>query len=208
MKYQGRISQWQDDRGFGFVEPNGGGTRAFVHISEFVRAGRRPEEGSLIVYEVQKQQDGRVRAVNIRHARQRAKRLNKPAKTLRVSSLIVPLFAVLLLSAFWRGRLPVEALLGYLAVSALAFGFYALDKSAARKGRWRISERTLHLLGLAGGWPGAYYARHRLRHKSSKPAFVRVYWVTVMLNMLLLAWLSEGQRLAWMSGTLPWPVTH
>ncbi|MEH6454645.1 MAG: DUF1294 domain-containing protein, partial [Psychromonas sp.] len=32
MKFQGKISNWQDGKGFGFVEPTGGGQRAFVHI--------------------------------------------------------------------------------------------------------------------------------------------------------------------------------
>lgn len=33
MKLQGQVVNWNDDKGFGFVEPNGGGDRAFVHKS-------------------------------------------------------------------------------------------------------------------------------------------------------------------------------
>lgn len=32
MRLQGKISEWNDARGFGFVQPNGGGERCFVHI--------------------------------------------------------------------------------------------------------------------------------------------------------------------------------
>ena len=39
MKYQGRIQQWDDAKGFGFVEPNGGGIRAFAHIKALTIAG-------------------------------------------------------------------------------------------------------------------------------------------------------------------------
>ena len=32
MKLQGKIVNWNDKKGFGFVEPNGGGERAFMFI--------------------------------------------------------------------------------------------------------------------------------------------------------------------------------
>ncbi len=78
---------------------------------------------------------------------------------------------------------------GFMSVATYAV--YALDKSAARRKRRRVPERTLHLLALLGGWPGALLAQQRLRHKSGKPAFLRVFWLTVLLNgvlLMLLLW--------------------
>jgi len=71
---------------------------------------------------------------------------------------------------------------------------YAIDKSAARKGAWRTQESTLHLLSLAGGWPGALIAQQKLRHKTRKPSFRVVFWITVVLNCGAFLWLmtSEG----------------
>jgi uncharacterized membrane protein YsdA (DUF1294 family) len=66
---------------------------------------------------------------------------------------------------------------------------YALDKSAAKNGAWRTQESTLHLLSLAGGWPGALIAQQKLRHKSKKQTFRAVFWVTVLLNCGAFAWL-------------------
>lgn len=70
----------------------------------------------------------------------------------------------------------------YLAASIACVIAYYLDKSAARAGRRRISERSLLLLGLAGGWPGAILAQQWFRHKSSKQAFRVKFWCTVLLN--------------------------
>ena len=77
----------------------------------------------------------------------------------------------------------------YITLSMLAFVAYAIDKAAACKGGWRISENTLHLLDFLGGWPGGWIAQKFLRHKSSKQPFQRLYWVTVAWHCCALAWL-------------------
>lgn len=84
------------------------------------------------------------------------------------------------------GELPFVLLLLSLAVSCITFMAYAWDKSAAKHGKWRIRERALHLLSLAGGWPGALIAQKMLRHKSKKPSFQWLFWVTVALHCGLL----------------------
>jgi uncharacterized membrane protein YsdA (DUF1294 family) len=88
-------------------------------------------------------------------------------------------------------------LLVYLGLSLLAFLAYAFDKSAAVSGRWRIAEQTLHLVSLAGGWPGALLAQQLLRHKTSKQSFIFAFWLTVLLNV--------GLFVAWHAGLLPLP---
>ncbi|WP_342114989.1 DUF1294 domain-containing protein [Pseudoduganella sp. OTU4001] len=80
----------------------------------------------------------------------------------------------------------------YAVASVVCFIAYALDKSAARNGRHRTPERTLLLLGLAGGWPGALAAQQLLRHKSSKTSFLAKFWLTVVLNMAALVALQAG----------------
>ena len=80
----------------------------------------------------------------------------------------------------------------YAVASAVCFVVYALDKSAARQGRRRTPERTLLLLGLAGGWPGGLAAQQLLRHKSSKTSFLVKFWLTVMLNLAILIALQAG----------------
>lgn len=74
----------------------------------------------------------------------------------------------------------------YVAVSVVTYATYAWDKRAAIKKRQRVSEKTLHWLALVGGWPGAWCAQQQLRHKTQKTSFRRVYWVTVLLNIVVL----------------------
>lgn len=71
----------------------------------------------------------------------------------------------------------------YIILSVVTFIVYALDKSAAEQHRWRIQEKTLHLLSLLGGWPGAWIAQRMLRHKTQKVSFQIVYWATVGFNL-------------------------
>lgn len=48
---------------------------------------------------------------------------------------------------------------------------YGNDKHRARKNRWRISEKTLIILALAGGSAGAWLGMQLFRHKTQKPLF-------------------------------------
>ena len=91
------------------------------------------------------------------------------------------------------GRIAFEVLALYGIASVVTFCAYALDKSAARGGRWRTPESTLQGLALIGGWPGALLAQQWLRHKSSKPRFLALFWAIVVLNLGLLVALHWQQ---------------
>lgn len=108
---------------------------------------------------------------------------------MRIASILS--LAALYAFAITAWGMPPMAGALYLAASLACFALYAIDKSAARAGRWRISENTLLLVGLACGWPGGVLAQQWLRHKSSKPAFRTRFWVTVGANLLAFAWLAS-----------------
>jgi uncharacterized membrane protein YsdA (DUF1294 family) len=75
-------------------------------------------------------------------------------------------------------------ILGWTVLTSLvAFGAYWADKRRARAGRRRTRERTLHLLSLVGGWPGAFIAQRAFRHKTRDVRFLAVYWATVALHL-------------------------
>jgi uncharacterized membrane protein YsdA (DUF1294 family)/cold shock CspA family protein len=188
MRYQGKITNWKDDKGFGFITPNGGGRQIFVHIKSFANRQRRPVGNEFITYELKTDAEGRVRAERVALV---GERLPSTASSRRsnVPLALIAAFFIFVAGAVVAGNLPLAVLGLYFAASIVAFVAYALDKSAARHDRWRTQESTLHLFGLVGGWPGALAAQRLIRHKSKKQSFQIVFWVTVILNCSALGWL-------------------
>ena len=59
------------------------------------------------------------------------------------------------------------ALLVWLAgVNVVTFALYGIDKYRAKKGRWRIPEKTLLLLPLLGGSVGGILGMAAFHHKT------------------------------------------
>jgi uncharacterized membrane protein YsdA (DUF1294 family)/cold shock CspA family protein len=188
MRHQGKITTWKDDKGFGFITPNGGGEAVFLHVSSLANRQRRPEGNEFVSYELATDAKGRPQAKAVAFVGERAEGRAAPGR-----SALPPLFAagffVLLGVLAWLGWLPLAVLGLYAAASVVAFLAYGHDKSAAVRDVWRVKENTLHLFSLLGGWPGALAAQRLFRHKSSKASFQTTYWITVMLNCAALAWL-------------------
>jgi len=65
VRLEGRLTQWNDDRGFGFIVPAQGGPEVFVHISAFPRDGRRPMLGEAVSFEIGIDKDRRRQAHGI-----------------------------------------------------------------------------------------------------------------------------------------------
>lgn len=188
MRYQGRIESWDDGKGFGFVTPNGGGDKAFVHIKAFLGGQRRPVDGDLITYKVKLDQQRRLQATEIRFPAIRKKQ-PPPSRKHPPAVLFCVAFCIVVALATSTGKIPLLIPSIYAAMSIVTFIAYAIDKHAAQRNRWRTPEKTLHLLGLVGGWPGALVAQRMLHHKSSKEAFQTVYRVTVLVNCSAFLWL-------------------
>ncbi len=188
MRFEGTLKTWHDERGFGFIEPSQGGQEIFVHVKAFRAQGVRPELNQRVSFEVEIGPQGKKRARNVEPVRQLTRRNGpRPAPTAQrggATLFAVPGFVVLYFGVSLLWRLPLVFAAIYAGLSLLTFMAYALDKSAARENAWRTPESTLHLLALAGGWPGALLAQQWLRHKSVKAEFRTVFWATVVLNVV------------------------
>lgn len=93
--------------------------------------------------------------------------------------LVLPVYALSRLygSVDWRILTVWPAIASFVAYMA-----NRSDKRRAERGAWRISESTLHLFELAGGWPGAYLSQRRFRHKTSKISYQAMFWSIVLLH--------------------------
>lgn len=225
MPQLGRLEQWDDARGFGFVRPlasqaGADAPRAFVHVKAIERAGRRPAEGDLVRYEIERDAQGRLNAVGVAFVNASAMRelarsrvdaksaardrreAGRRAALLRrlATAAAVAVFVGGWLLGAWPGVVP----LFYAALATVSFLAYRHDKVAAEHGRWRTPESTLHAIDLAGGWPGGLLAQQVLRHKSSKRSFQAVFWITVLLNCAAFAWLLREGVVARLSQASPW----
>lgn len=187
MRFEGVLKTWNDDRGFGFIEPLQGGQEIFVHIKSFPLGTGRPGPNLKMTFEVEVGPDGKKRARNVHLVsppRSSSQAHGKPSATWGKTSLFALFaFALLFLVVTLVWRPPILFALAYGVMSLVSFLFYAHDKNAAEAGEWRTPEGTLLMLDLIGGWPGAIVAQQMFRHKTSKVSFRIAFWATVLLNV-------------------------
>jgi uncharacterized membrane protein YsdA (DUF1294 family)/cold shock CspA family protein len=177
---KGRLTQWDDAKGYGFITPDDDSPKLFVHIKAFGLRPQRPFIGERLSFSEGRDAQGKRRAVDVQSLEPR------PAAAPRDDGrvlLLIPAFACLVLVVHLMWHLPNWFWGAYSAMSTATFIVYWLDKRASVRGGWRVAEGTLHWLSLACGWPGALLAQHLLRHKSAKQKFRRIYWLTVAVNI-------------------------
>jgi uncharacterized membrane protein YsdA (DUF1294 family)/cold shock CspA family protein len=190
-RVHGTLTSWDDDRGFGFITPAKGTERTFVHIKAFPPRGTRPQLGESLSFEIEHPAGGKRRATRVRVAGQRVpsapRRRTSRTNAGPATYLPILLFALAYLGVNTLWPIPLWVAGLYAAASVICFVVYAVDKSAATAQRWRVSETTLLLLGVVGGWPGAIVAQQTLRHKTQKASFRSAFWGTVVINLLVFA---------------------
>jgi cold shock CspA family protein len=65
MQIEGTLTHWQDDRGFGFIQPTEGGDHVFVHIKAFKSLRGSPALNQQVLFQVETTAQGKKRAVNV-----------------------------------------------------------------------------------------------------------------------------------------------
>jgi uncharacterized membrane protein YsdA (DUF1294 family)/cold shock CspA family protein len=188
MRTTGKITHWNAEKGYGFITPSSGAKQVFVHIRAFSNQTSQPAINQLVTFALSTDKQGRPCAVRVvRVGEPSPERIKRNDGTLMMGGAV--LFLVFVGVTAFAGEIPPIVLFIYLGASVLTYVVYFSDKSAARANGQRTPEKTLHVLSLLGGWPGAMIAQQTLRHKSSKESFRAVFWATVIANCCVCAWL-------------------
>ena len=78
-----------------------------------------------------------------------------------------------------------------IVINAVAFAAFGIDKMAARRGGWRVSEAKLLGFAFLGGSPGAYAGRRLFRHKTRKQPFSNeLHGIAALQIGAFAAWLA------------------
>ena len=197
MRDQGRLIEWFDDKGYGFIQPNDPDKdRVFLHIKDFVKAGPRPIVGCALDYQVVLDSRGyraqQVKYLKAAETKTNSKKISKVTvhqqkmQPMQIASIV---YIVVLAVLVMIGLLSGMVLLLISLMNALSYWLYAQDKEAAQLGNRRVPENTLHLVAFLGGWPAAWLAQQKLRHKTQKQPFRKIYFCTIAFNLILILWL-------------------
>ncbi len=119
MRFEGKLTKWNSERGFGFIAASDSGQDVFVHISAFPRDGSQPVVDELLSFEVEPDGKGKKRAVRVRRAGSSASTRAQSPRRAAVRLSRAPK------SASPMGKLIVAALLA-------AMGWYGYSHYATR----------------------------------------------------------------------------
>ena len=176
------------DKGFGFISPNDRSLEIFVHINEFRNRKRVPVIGDHVSYTVAIDAQARVQARGVLF--QGEAWLGFVPIGHISAAVFISVYIVFSGLAIQRLHLSSYIPAVIVAWNFLVYLLYRNDKRAAEAGTQRVPENLLHFCALSGGWPAAWIAQFRLRHKSSKTRFMRLFYLTAFLNMAGLAYFA------------------
>ena len=187
-RLRGVLTEWNDERGCGFITPDNGGQRVFLHVKSLLPKARRPVAGEVFFYKLTTDIQGRPRAAEAFQTTCDEQRdLPLHHSIIKGLARFWPLAPVLpLILTIRTDSLATGLTAAFIVNSLLTILLYWEDKYLARYKYWRIPEKHLHIWEFLCGWPGALYAQHAFRHKRSKTSYMIVFWLCVIANVAIL----------------------
>ena len=127
MRVKGKITSWKDEKGFGFITPNGGGKQIFVHIKAFNTRKKTPAVNQIVTYTVSTDKQGRLCAEKVTRA---GELLSKNTKKRNSSfALITPiLFVIFVGVSVFTNKIEFLVLPFYLVISLFTLGAVPLQR--------------------------------------------------------------------------------
>lgn len=80
-----------------------------------------------------------------------------------------------------------------VAVNAITFFVYGIDKWKAKRSKWRISEATLLELAVIGGSVGAFLGMKVWHHKTMHKKFLYGIPIIILLQIVMIIWISDSK---------------
>lgn len=84
--------------------------------------------------------------------------------------------------------LSIILICAFAVMGFITFVLYGIDKRRAKKGMWRISEKTLLLCAFFMGSLGAFLGMRVFRHKTQHKQFVILVPVFLVVNLGVIVW--------------------
>ncbi len=192
MKRTGRVSHWDDKKGFGFIRDKKSSEDVFFHISVVTNEFARPKTGNRVIYTSETDTKGKQKATSVD-----LKKFTFYKRHSFQAFVFALFYLALIFILVLNKKLPELVLALYIVVSTVTFFYYYYDKRAATKESSRVPEFTLHTLTFLFGWPGANFAQQLFRHKTKKKKFRIFYYLAVVANIGLVAclFLPQAQSL-------------
>ncbi|MBT3878469.1 MAG: DUF1294 domain-containing protein [Candidatus Scalindua sp.] len=175
---RGIVVKFDVDRGFGFIRSAEAPKDVFVHIKEVegrlsIRVGQKVEFRLV-------ETDRGPSAKNVVLGRHQ---MSPKVLYGSIAFICVLLPFVIMVAYRWN------ILFAYFAsINAATFILYGYDKAIAGSSVLRIPEFVLQALAIFGGSPAALAAQRIFRHKTIKESFQVVFWVSVVVQIILVVW--------------------
>lgn len=192
MRDSGKLVEWLDDQGYGFIQPNDiSKSKVFLHIKDFAKKGPRPIQGCALEYAVTMDEQGRYRAIQVKYLNshrsvtQATEGFSSQNSYLSKMTLLILLYWLVIFVLLSVGKLPSLSWLVLIFSNVVTYYLYNKDKQAAQYNTWRVKEQILHLFSFLGGWSTAWFMQQKLRHKTQKQSFQTMYIATIIGNFIL-----------------------
>jgi cold shock CspA family protein len=147
IEQQGRLTQWNDARGFGFITPLSGGARIFVHISQFQQRNRRPCLNDQLTYSIGRDEQGRLRAKEVRYQKSKQPHpveTKSFSKTLPIKAALLILLCLASLYLWFTRVSPNQSLVSFTsAADETNLNTYQAPQSGAQMGGEGVVVRVL-----------------------------------------------------------------
>lgn len=183
---KGTVVDFNDAKGYGFIQPDGQQDQIFVHATAVTNRARLAD-GQRVTFDVVPSDKG-PRAANVvidgaaAPARSRQSSSVSPYQLFGIVAVAITVGIMLAIIGLFNWPWIVAYFLG---ISATTFMLYWYDKRASKRNQLRVPERVLHIAELCGGSLAGFLGQKVFDHKSRKGSYQLQFWLIVVVQVIV-----------------------